>query len=161
MEAPFQILCSNNDSKLFKQAHKRSKKESATKHSSYLHKPRKARQDKLDKKHLQSCKLWKVTRAKARETKDFIVELNQIAGININLANSNDGFENCVYKCLYDELWDYEDDVCDYNDREWYYDMYKDQDYDERSFSCGDYDDWDRWDELSLTLTCGTRKTRM
>jgi hypothetical protein len=147
MDTPFQIFCESNDSKLFKQQHKRSKKESGLKKSSYFHKPRKARQEVLDKKHNQSCQLWKVKRAKARGVKNFIVEENQLKGID--LTTTTDAFENYLYKFIYDELW--EDDNNEYKYDEW----------DERSKSYSDYDDWDyEMDNVSLTFSCGTRGTR-
>lgn len=66
---------------LFKQSHKRSKKESELKHASYMHRPRKARQEKLDKKHLQTCQLWKIKRSKAREERISLDTKNVIHAI--------------------------------------------------------------------------------
>jgi len=67
----------------------------------------------LDKKHLQTCKLWKVTRAKSRGIKNFIIESNQVAVID--LETSTDLFDNYLYKYLYDELWN-EDNEYKYDD---------------------------------------------
>ena len=62
----------------FKQSHKRSKREDAAKRDSYIHKPRKERQAKLDAKHELTCQLWKIKRSKARETKEYLSQSSQI-----------------------------------------------------------------------------------
>ena len=99
-----------NNIQLFKQNHKRSKKETGIKKSSYMHKPRKERQEKLDSKYLQSCHLWKIKRSKARNYKEFIVENNldidqnqtTTVSSNINLDDLYDAYK------LYDEYDEYD-----------------------------------------------------
>ena len=128
------------DFKLFKQQHKRSKRESEIKHTSYFHKPHKDRQDQLDKKYLQSCKLWKVKREKARDTKNFMIHTNIIdSGQKSNLEDTNimggvqkpNLEDNEFDKYLYDNNWD--DCESSYSD----YEKWE--------------DDLDRWeDELSI-----------
>ena len=100
-----------NNIQLFKQNHKRSKKEAGIKKSSYMHKPRKERQEKLDSKHLKSCHLWKIKRSKARNYKEFVVEnnldidLKQVITLspNINLDDLDDLYD--AYK-LYDDYYE-------------------------------------------------------
>ena len=84
-----------DNNKLFKQAHKRSKREAASKSSSYMHKPRKERQKKLDDKHVKTCQLWKIQRQKDREYREFL-DSNPV--VNLESDEPKEDFDD-NYSC--------------------------------------------------------------
>ncbi len=126
------------DLKQFKQlSRKRSKRESRIKHSSFLHKPRKERQEVLDKKHEQSCQLWKIRRTSARETKGLIIETNARFYVMDNQADEFDDSKS-THSAIYKDCCD------DYSFGDLYDQMILMRD--DCSFaSLEDYDEWDDW----------------
>jgi hypothetical protein len=125
--------------KPFKQfSHKRSKRESGIKHSSYYHKPHKERQEALDEKHERSRHLWKIRRSQARKTKDLVsnnsplektTETDDTPNCDATSVISKDYCGDCSFVSMGDRYdsdndYDYNRYECynDYHSGEYFYD---------------------------------------